>query len=107
MWGMGVASRMVRTSRPAVANARTADSLPEPGPLTRTSTLRNPLSDGRTVTKELVSQTIPEELDKIRGLLGEGRFKAGKFDLAAKLYEQMMTSDQFDEFLTLKAYQYV
>jgi malate synthase len=65
------------------------------------------LSDGRTVTKELVSQTIPEELEKIKGLLGEDKYKAGKFDLAAKLYEQMMTSDQFDEFLTLKAYQYV
>ena len=29
------------------------------------------------------------------------------FDLAAQLYEQMMTTPQFDEFLTLKAYQYV
>jgi malate synthase len=65
------------------------------------------LSDGRAVTKELVSQTIPEELEKIKGLLGDNRYAEGKFDLAAKLYEQMMTSDQFDEFLTLRAYQYV
>src|ERR1700677_2518213 len=41
---MGVASRMPRTSRPAVASARTADSRPEPGPLTRTSTVRRPTS---------------------------------------------------------------
>ena len=33
---------MFRTSRPAVARARTADSRPAPGPLTATSTLRNP-----------------------------------------------------------------
>src|SRR5579862_9053797 len=33
---------MLRTSNPAVANARTADSRPAPGPLTATSTLRSP-----------------------------------------------------------------
>src|SRR5580698_11259821 len=33
---------MFRTSRPAVARARTADSRPAPGPLTLTSTLRKP-----------------------------------------------------------------
>ena len=36
--GIGVTSLMSRTSSPAVANARTADSRPAPGPLTRTST---------------------------------------------------------------------
>jgi malate synthase len=56
------------------------------------------LSDGRTITKELVSATMKEELQKFTG---------GKFALAAQLYEQMMTSPQFDEFLTLKAYEYV
>jgi hypothetical protein len=40
--GIGVESFMLRTSMPAAANARIADSRPEPGPLTRTSTLRTP-----------------------------------------------------------------
>src|SRR5712692_7949034 len=40
--GIGVTSRMERTSMPDEASARTADSRPEPGPLTRTSTLRTP-----------------------------------------------------------------
>ena len=40
-------------------------------------------------------------------MLGEARFDGGKFDLAAKLYEPMMTSSKFDEFLTLAAYHYV
>src|ERR1700688_1291188 len=40
--GMGVTSRIERTSIPEDASARTADSRPEPGPLTRTSTLRTP-----------------------------------------------------------------
>src|ERR1700722_13031472 len=42
LWGMGVMSRIERTSSPAAASARTADSRPEPGPLTRTSTERKP-----------------------------------------------------------------
>ena len=65
------------------------------------------LSDGRTITKELVSATMKEEIEKLKAMLGESRFASGKFELAARLYEQMMTSPQFDEFLTLKAYEYV
>src|SRR5579863_10181606 len=42
--GIGVASLMLRTSMPAAARALMADSRPEPGPLTRTSTLRTPWS---------------------------------------------------------------
>src|SRR5271157_4124126 len=41
---MGVTALMARASIPAVDRARTADSRPEPGPLTRTSTVRSPLS---------------------------------------------------------------
>ena len=40
--GIGVVSLMDRTSIPAEARARTADSRPDPGPLTRTSTERTP-----------------------------------------------------------------
>src|SRR5260370_41087817 len=42
--GIGVTSLIARTSIPAVLNARTADSRPEPGPDTRTSSTRNPVS---------------------------------------------------------------
>ncbi len=65
------------------------------------------LSDGRTITKELVIQTMKEELEKLKGMLGADRFQNGKFELASQLFEQMMTSPNFDEFLTLKAYEYV
>jgi len=65
------------------------------------------LSDGRQITKELVASTIQEELAKLKEMLGAERFTNGKFELAAQLYEQMMTTPKFDEFLTLKAYQYV
>jgi malate synthase len=65
------------------------------------------LADGRTITKELVVDAMQGELEKLKAMLGEERFRKGKFDLAAKLYEPMMTSPNFDEFLTLVAYQYV
>src|SRR5438128_1595775 len=40
--GIGVTSRIDFTSRPTVCSARIADSRPEPGPLTRTSSERMP-----------------------------------------------------------------
>src|SRR6185436_17617690 len=40
--GMGVTSRMDFTSIPTVCSARIADSRPDPGPLTLTSTERRP-----------------------------------------------------------------
>ena len=65
------------------------------------------LNDGRVITRDLVSQTTREEMNRLQATLGEERFNAGKFALASELYEQMMTAPQFDEFLTLKAYEYV
>ena len=62
------------------------------------------LSDGRNVSRELVTQTIAEELAKLKEHFGAGRFDSGKFGLASKLFEQMMTSGEFPEFLTLVAY---
>jgi malate synthase len=65
------------------------------------------LNDGRAITKELVVQTMREELEKLKGMLGADRFQKGKFELASQLFEKMMTSANFDEFLTLAAYEYV
>src|SRR5262249_17785962 len=42
LWGMGVTSRIDFTSSPTVCSARIADSRPEPGPFTRTSSDRMP-----------------------------------------------------------------
>jgi malate synthase len=65
------------------------------------------LADGRRVTPELVRATIAEEMEKIRGLVGAARFDAGKFDLASRLFDQMMTGSEFAEFLTLVAYDHL
>ena len=65
------------------------------------------LADGRAISRDLVVQTIKEELEKLKAMLGAERFQNGKFELASQLFERMMTSPTFDEFLTLKAYEYV
>jgi malate synthase len=64
------------------------------------------LKDGRTVDKTLVTSLIADELGKIRKKLGD-KYGDSKFDQAASLYQTMMTKDDFDEFLTLVAYEYV
>jgi malate synthase len=54
------------------------------------------LEDGRPVTPELVKQTIQDVMKS---------FGTGKYDAAAELFEKMMLSGEFSEFLTLPAYQ--
>jgi hypothetical protein len=68
---------------------------------------RSALADGRKITPELVQQTIEVQLQHIRTVVGEARFNRGKFPLAAKLFGQMLTSHDLQEFLTLGAYQYI
>jgi malate synthase len=64
-------------------------------------------SDGRPVTPARVRRVIAEELEKLRGRLGAARFDSGRFELAARLFEDMMTREDFPEFMTLAAYEYL
>jgi malate synthase len=65
------------------------------------------LEDGRKVTVELVHQAIQEELQRIRTERGEQRFAAGQFDRASKLFAEMVSNPELDEFLTLRAYEFL
>jgi len=62
------------------------------------------LDDGRKVTKEMVAAMIPEEMRRIREILGEA-FGAGRYDEAAKIFADLVGNDTFVEFLTLPAYE--
>ncbi len=68
---------------------------------------RGILNDGRKITVPLFRQLAAEEFEKIKNALGEKQFAARKFHLAAALLDQIITSDQFVEFLTLPAYRYL
>ena len=61
------------------------------------------LDDGRKVTRHMVAAMIPEEMAKIRDLLGAA-FGDGQYDDAAKIFADLVDNDTFVEFLTLPAY---
>ena len=60
------------------------------------------LEDGRNVDAELFRAILAEELEKIHGQYPENLH--GFFDRAAVLFDDISTSDDFVEFLTLPAY---
>ena len=59
------------------------------------------LEDGRKVTADMVRAMIPEELKKVKEVVGAGE----TYDRAAQIFEKMSTSDDFAEFLTLPLYE--
>jgi malate synthase len=63
------------------------------------------MSDGPTVSVERFDRLLNEELDRIHAEVGASRLTDGVFPTAARLFEQMIKSDTFDEFLTLPAYE--
>ncbi|SPZ68606.1 malate synthase [Shigella dysenteriae] len=56
------------------------------------------------MTKALFRQVLGEEMKVIASELGEERFSQGRFDDAARLMEQITTSDELIDFLTLPGY---
>ena len=63
------------------------------------------LDDGRKVTKALIRQLIPAELAKVRSLIGDDAWRAGDYEEAARLFDEITTSDDYVEFLTLPGYE--
>ena len=62
------------------------------------------LDDGRKVTKAMVRELIPQEMEKVKGLVGETAYGA-TYIRAAQIFEEMSTGDNFVEFLTLPLYE--
>ncbi|EJL69081.1 malate synthase A [Chryseobacterium populi] len=65
------------------------------------------LIDDRTLTREMILQWEFEEIEKIEKYVGKERFKSGKFNLAKELFNELIFSESFEEFLTLKAYPFI
>ncbi len=63
------------------------------------------LEDGRPITTELYRSLLPEVLEHIKSQAGTERFEQGKYKEAADLFDELVTQDTFEEFLTLQAYQ--
>ena len=62
------------------------------------------LDDGRKVTRELFHEILADELRRTPSIVGADTYAAGRYAEGAKLFEDITTSDDYVEFLTLPAY---
>ena len=62
------------------------------------------LDDGRKVTAALFRRLLAEEMPRIRNHLGVESWRAGRYEEAARLFDEITASDRYVEFLTLPAY---
>jgi len=72
--------------------------------------IRSPLAsldDGRKVTPELFQALLPEELAKVRQLLGPEQYASGQYEEAARMFAQLTLDENFVDFLTIPAYDYL
>ena len=65
------------------------------------------LEDGRKFNKELYIDLFNNEIEKIIKEFGEDPVKNPKLNLAIKLFNKLVVTDTFEEFLTLPAYKYI
>lgn len=65
------------------------------------------LEDGREFTTQLYADIFDDEVEKLIKEYGQEYVRKSKFDLAIKLFNDLVISNDFEEFLTLSAYQYL
>jgi len=65
------------------------------------------LDDGRKFNLELYLELFNDEVEKIITEFGEDNIKNSKFKLAINLFNKLVISEKFEEFLTLPAYQFI
>ena len=65
------------------------------------------MDDGTPITAATVAAAIPSVLEKLKQRIGEKAFASGRFELAARMFQEMTASEEFPEFLTIPAYQHI
>jgi malate synthase len=65
---------------------------------------RAPLDDGRTLSPELFTKVLAEEVDTIASAVGPERFNSGRFAEARDLFMALVLDRDLADFLTLPAY---
>jgi malate synthase len=65
------------------------------------------LEDGRTFNLTLYKAIFDDEVEKLITEFGEENLKNSKFELAIILFNKLVISGEFEEFLTVPAYQYI
>jgi malate synthase len=65
------------------------------------------LDDGRVITADLLRDLMADEFNKITDTAGPEKYYTRRYATAGDLFEEMITDDRFQEFLTLRAYDLV
>ncbi|WP_338732380.1 malate synthase A [Mangrovimonas cancribranchiae] len=65
------------------------------------------LEDGRIFTKNLYQILFDDEVEKIITEVSDSNIKNTKFKLAIDLFNNLVTAEKFEEFLTTPAYKYI
>jgi malate synthase len=65
------------------------------------------LDNGQPVTTELFEWCLQEELERIRGEIGEKAHDEGRFPEAVDLFRRLSTAETLSPFLTLSAYRLI
>jgi len=65
------------------------------------------LTDGRKVTLDLFRSVMQEEMGDICDLVGDECYGDGKYNVASKLFDEIISNDELAEFLTLSAYEHL
>ena len=65
------------------------------------------LDDGRKFNMKLYMELYHDEVDKIISSEGKNEIPKTRFILAFELFDKLVLSDEFEEFLTLPAYKYL
>ena len=61
--------------------------------------------EGKEITFEYYNKLLQEELTKIKKNIGLEKYNLGKYKEASQIFNDMSTSEKFEEFLTLPAYE--
>jgi len=63
--------------------------------------------DGQVIDEARVLRLLDEELGRIRGMVGDDAYAGGRYEEAAGILRDLITAEDFVEFLTLPAYERV
>lgn len=65
------------------------------------------MTNGTILNSKTYEKFKLEEIEKIKNYVGKDQFSAGKFEKAIQLFDQLVLTEDYEEFLTLKAYKYL
>ncbi|MFY9244120.1 MAG: malate synthase A [Polaribacter sp.] len=65
------------------------------------------INNGETFNTENYEKFKHQEIEKIKNYVGQDAFDNGKFEKAIQLFDELVLTEKFEEFLTLSAYHHI